>query len=242
MATDRPNPHASLLTSVLLTDAFGCTAVALAGIAAKISFDLSTWYPLKAVVLFSAVMLVVIGGIGGTHPFDRLGPANQVTALRATIVSLIGSLVGEASVPAAAVAASAAGILVTALDGLDGWIARRSGMASPFGARFDMEVDALLILTLSILTWQYGKAGGWIVLGGLLRYFFVAAGWLAPWLARPLDLSRRRKAICILQITGLSALILPAVPPSMSVPAAAVLLAALSWSFVVDVEWLWRTR
>ena len=32
-----------------------------------------------------------------------------------------------------------------------------------FGARFDMEIDALLILALSILAWRHGKAGAWVV-------------------------------------------------------------------------------
>ena len=39
--------------------------------------------------------------------------------------------------------------LLLALDGLDGWAARRQGLVSAFGARFDMEVDALLILALA---------------------------------------------------------------------------------------------
>ena len=35
---------------------------------------------------------------------------------------------------------------VVALDGVDGWIARRIGRTTVFGARFDMEVDAALML------------------------------------------------------------------------------------------------
>ena len=41
-------------------------------------------------------------------------------------------------------------IAVTVLDGADGWLARRSGVSSAFGARFDGEVDAFLILALSV--------------------------------------------------------------------------------------------
>ena len=37
-----------------------------------------------------------------------------------------------------------------ALDGVDGQVARRTGTASELGARFDMEVDAFLILVLSV--------------------------------------------------------------------------------------------
>ena len=37
-----------------------------------------------------------------------------------------------------------------ALDPADGWLARRTGTASALGARFDGEVDAFLILALSV--------------------------------------------------------------------------------------------
>ena len=49
----------------------------------------------------------------------------------------------------------------------------RSNEASSFGARFDMETDALLILVLAALVWQHGKAGPWILAAGLMRYAFV---------------------------------------------------------------------
>ena len=65
---------------------------------------------------------------------------------------------------------------MTLLDGVDGWLARRHRIASAFGARFDMEIDALLILALSVLAWRHEKAGAWVVASGLLRYAFVAAG------------------------------------------------------------------
>ena len=52
------------------------------------------------------------------------------------------------------------------------------------GSRFDMETDAALILVLAIFVWRNGKAGPWVLLSGLLRYIFVAAGWMWPWMAR----------------------------------------------------------
>ena len=42
-------------------------------------------------------------------------------------------------------------------------------MTSGYGARFDMETDAAFILVLSILVWQHGKAGAWVLLCGLMR-------------------------------------------------------------------------
>ncbi len=199
-------------------------------------------YALKVAAVFAGVLAIVRVFVRAHHPFPAFGPANQVTTLRAALVALVAGLIGEPHLPAYATAAAIVSGIVTALDGVDGWLARRSRMASAFGARFDMEVDALLILVLSILAWQYGKAGPWIVLAGLLRYLFVAAGWVFPWMARPLLPSRRRQAVCVIQIVGSSIVMLPAIAPPASVWIAATLLGALSASFLVDVIWLWRTE
>jgi phosphatidylglycerophosphate synthase len=130
--------------------------------------------------------------------------------------------------------------LVAALDGVDGWLARRLGMESGFGARFDMETDAALILVLSVLVWQHDKAGAWVLMCGLMRYVFVGAGWLLPWLAGPLRSTLRGKTIAVVQYIGLSVALAPIITPPFSTLVAAVTLAALSWSFAVDVMWLRR--
>ena len=132
--------------------------------------------------------------------------------------------------------------VVTLLDGVDGWLARRTGLASRFGARFDMEVDAALILVLSILAYLYGKAGAWILASGLMRYAFVAAGWLWCWMRGPLPQSRRGKVVCIAQIAALIVLMIPRVRPPVSPLIAFAGLAALSYSFLVDTLWLWDHR
>ena len=60
------------------------------------------------------------------------------------------------------------------------------------------------------------KAGAWVLLSGLLRYAFVAAGAVAPWLRAPLPPSRRRQTICVVQIVALSSSMLPAIEPPAS--------------------------
>jgi phosphatidylglycerophosphate synthase len=152
----------------------------------------------------------------------------------------VAGLIGEPAVAPVAAAATGIAATVVMLDGADGWLARRSGIASDFGARFDMEIDALLIMALAILAWQHGKAGSWVLLSGLLRYAFVAAGWLAPWLAAPLPPSRRRQAVCVVQIAGLFVAVSPMVTPPPSAIVAAAALLALAGSFLVDIVWLWR--
>jgi phosphatidylglycerophosphate synthase len=234
-------PDSPLRTSAITTKLLGLAAVvALAG-AARTALPLGDRYPLKAAVLFAAVMGLSIGFLRQHHPFTRFGAANQITMLRAMLVALIAGLVGEPRVPAVALAAAAASVAVTALDGVDGWLARRHRIASRFGARFDMEIDALLILALSVLAWRHDKAGAWVMLSGLLRYAFVAAGALAPWLRAELPPSRRRQTICVVQIAALTIVMLPAIQPPVSTLLAAGALGGLVYSFLVDALWLWRT-
>jgi len=128
------------------------------------------------------------------------------------------------------------------LDGVDGWLARRTGMASAFGARFDMEVDALLILALSIAVWRHGKAGAWMIASGLLRYTFVAAGAAWTWMREPLAPTNRARVICVVQIAALLAALLPNVHPPASAAIAGAGLAALAYSFAVDTKRLWQQR
>ena len=172
------------------------------------------------------------------HPFDRFGPANQVTAVRALLTLVVAMLALREPSGATAWAAVGLGLIVTLLDGVDGWLARKSRMVSAFGARFDLEVDALLVLALSVLTWQLGKAGPWIIASGLMRYLFVVAGWPLSWIRRPLPASRRRQTVCVVQIASFLVALLPVVPSSVATILAALSLAALCYSFLVDVLWL----
>jgi phosphatidylglycerophosphate synthase len=169
-----------------------------------------------------------------------LSLANAVTGVRALLVAAVAGSVTRPPSPESAVTAIVLAGMATALDGVDGWLARRTNSVTPFGARFDMEVDALLILVLAVLVWQYGKAGPWILLSGLLRYLFIAAGWLLPWMRRPLRSTFRGKAICVVQIGGLMLALLPSVAAPASGIIAALSLAALCYSFFVDTLWLCR--
>lgn len=162
-----------------------------------------------------------------------------MTTFRAILVAGISVALVEPRASATLWAAVAAALFVTLLDGVDGWIARRTGTATTFGARFDMEVDAALILVLSGLAWRYDKTGAWVILSGLLRYLFVLAGSQWPWLQRPLPPSRRRQTICVVQVVALIMTVVPIVTPPLSVAIAAVALAALCVSFAIDVVWLW---
>lgn len=184
--------------------------------------------------LVYAIMAVLIGHFWTARrlPF---GWPNRVTLVRAALVAaLAGTLVFPKAAGQHGAALAAVAIATLLLDGVDGWLARRTGSATAFGARFDMEVDALLILVLCLAVVLTGKAGPWVLAIGLMRYGFILAGYWWTALKAPLAPSRLRQGICVLQGLVLSLCLLPAVPPSWAAVMAALALGALAWSFVRD--------
>jgi phosphatidylglycerophosphate synthase len=196
-------------------------------------------YPLVAAAFFAVLFTAVVRVAGAHHRYPRFGPANGVTTIRAMLAAITAGLVAH---PSPAVLWPVIGLtaLMAALDGLDGWLARATRMDSGYGARFDMETDAAFILVLSALVWQHEKAGAWVLCCGLMRYAFVAAGWVLPWLAEPLRATRRGRLVAVGQLLGLGMALAPVVPWPASAAVAGVTLAVLSWSFAIDVAWLWR--
>ena len=166
-----------------------------------------------------------------------IGLANLVTAVR--LVLALGLWLIGTRAPWTSVAIATIGAV---LDAVDGPLARRRGEVSRFGARFDMEVDAFLIVTLSVLGWRMGKAGAWVLLSGAMRYVFVGASWIWSWLAADLPESYRRKTVCVVQIVTLIVSLAPVVPSPLSDAVAGGGLLLLAWSFAVDVAWLYRRR
>ncbi|WP_053711488.1 CDP-alcohol phosphatidyltransferase family protein [Streptomyces sp. NRRL B-3648] len=167
------------------------------------------------------------------------GPANRVTLGRSVLVGGVTALVAdsfESAPPVTLLVALTAVALL--LDGVDGKVARRTGTSSALGARFDMEVDAFLILVLSV--YVSAQLGPWVLLIGGMRYGFVAAARIAPWLTAPLPPSFARKTVAAVQ--GVCLLVAGAQLLPRPVNLAIVLLAlgSLVWSFGRDVAWLWR--
>jgi phosphatidylglycerophosphate synthase len=200
-----------------------------------------------AVAAYGIVAGLVAATVARTHDAPVFGLPNAVTLARGVATALVAGYVAEVLAgwrPADALAVVFAALAVAAIlaDGLDGRLARTRGPATAFGARFDMETDAALILALSVLAFGLGKAGAWVILIGAMRYAFVAAGAVLPWLEAPLPPSLRRKAVCVVQGAALAALALPQVTGAPATWLAGVALAALAWSFAVDVRWLAAAR
>lgn len=224
------------LRSILAATLLGVTIAWVA----RAALGLDEPYLLRAAALLCVGGLLLVWRLPAHHPFERLGAANHVTIARGVLVALLAGVIGMGAEPSLQIAALCTATLAAVLDAVDGWLARRTGMSSSYGARFDMETDALLILVLSLLAWQFDKADAWVLGSGLLRYAFVAASLLLPWMQHPLPPSRRRKVVAVLQVVSLLVAIAFFVPRDVSGVVCALALTVLAWSFLLDITWLRR--
>ena len=197
------------------------------------------WVGFQAGAVFAALTLGIIALQKHFHTDHRLSSADRVTLVRAAVAALCAGFLfhGDTATALGWWLSALAGTALV-LDGIDGWLARRSGTASAFGARFDMETDAFFILVLSGLVWQLDKVGPWVLAIGAMRYVFLAAATLLPALNAPLFPSKRRQTVCVIQVAALVICLLPAVGPGLATVLGAGALIALVYSFTIDVAWL----
>jgi len=173
--------------------------------------------------------------------FGGFGPADWVTLTRATLVGCVAALTTDSfhrSAPVEVLVAIA--IVALVLDALDGQVARRTGSASGLGARFDMEVDAFLILVLSVYVAR--SMGAWVLAIGTMRYAFVVASWAVRWMRGPVPQRYWAKVVAATQGVVLVFAAADIVPAPLMVAALAVALALLVESFGRDLGWLWQHR
>ncbi|MGV9931051.1 CDP-alcohol phosphatidyltransferase family protein [Streptomyces olivaceoviridis] len=213
---------AQILLLALLGPAIG---MGPAGWLTGLAFAFATWAVLSRAVHRSRLR--------------SFGPANRVTLGRTTLVGGVTALVADSfeSAPPVTVLVALTAVALL-LDGVDGKVARRTGTSSALGARFDMEVDAFLILVLSV--YVSTRLGPWVLLIGGMRYAFVAAARFAPWLSAPLPPSFARKTVAAIQ--GICLLLAGSelLPDPAGLAVVLLALGSLVWSFGRDVLWLWR--
>jgi phosphatidylglycerophosphate synthase len=203
---------------------------------------------LTGLMLFSGLLIAVERGLAAHHPHPRLGAANRITLVRAGIACLIAARaidpapLGE---PERWLLAAVAGAALL-LDGADGWAARRQRLASTFGARFDMEVDAFAILVLALTVVRAAAVPYWVLAIGAMRYLYLAGGWALPLLRGPLpprlSADRRRKTIAVVQSVALLIALAPATPQSWAAAICSTALGLLAYSFAADVVILVSAR
>ena len=167
-------------------------------------------------------------------------PADRVTLTRLTLIGLVTALVADRLGENAPWVMIALASVALVLDAVDGKIARSTGTESEFGARFDMEADAFLILVLSIFVAM--TMGGWVLAIGAMRYAYVAASWGLRWLRLPVPPSYARKVVAAAQAITLLVVSAALLPAAVEVGAVALALILLLLSFVQCGWWQWRHR
>jgi phosphatidylglycerophosphate synthase len=172
---------------------------------------------------------------------EGLGTADWVTLARASLAIGVLALVADSFEQRAPVTLLVAiSALALTLDYVDGWIARRTGTTATLGAQFDGEVDAFLILILSVYVAR--SAGAWVLAIGAARYAFLAAGWPLPWMGAPLPPRYWRKVVAATQGIVLTIAAAGVLPRSLTQATLLAALALLGESFGRDVLWLWTHR
>jgi phosphatidylglycerophosphate synthase len=251
--TAKPQSHLSLSldpSRQLLLEAgleIALLAAAVSAIALLDMLPLSSAGVLVAVLCYGLMAVLILAGLSRHSPHRHFGPANTITLCRAVIGVLFVAIVTEALLGERRLLDAAfrwgltgAALFALVMDGADGWAARRTKMASDFGARFDVETDGVFILSLALAVTAIGIAGPWVLASGLIYYGFRLAGTVWPWLAAPLFPSWRRKAVCVAQAAFLVAALIPVLPARVAWGCCVAGLALLVYSFVVDIIWLMR--
>jgi phosphatidylglycerophosphate synthase len=213
-------------------------AVLLAALSATVGLGGVGWL---AGAAYGLVLTVALSAGLRRAGMAKLGPANVVTLSRALLVGGVTALVAysfDRPAPTAVLVALVG--VALALDGVDGQVARRTGSTSALGARFDMEVDAFLILVLSVFV--AGPLGWWTIAIGAFRYVFVAASWAWPWLTGALPPRYSRKVVAAVQGVVLVVATAGLLPHGLAVTAVAAACASLTWSFGRDIHWLWQAE
>jgi phosphatidylglycerophosphate synthase len=175
------------------------------------------------------------------HRADRLGPADWVTLARATLAGGVAALVADSfGRPEPVTLLVSLTVVALALDAVDGWVARRTRTMGTLGAHFDAEVDAFLILVLSVYVAR--SIGAWVLAIGAARYAFLAAGWPLPWMRAQLPPRYWRKFVAATQGIVLTFAVAGVLSRRVTEAALIVAFTALAESFGRDVWWLWSRR
>lgn len=170
-----------------------------------------------------------------------LPPGDRVTLGRGVLVVALAMLVARsllAGDPTRTWVVVGVGVLAWALDGVDGYVARRTGTVTDRGAVLDSGVDGALVLVASVAV---AGVAPWALVGGLLYpVFLLVQAWRPAW-RRTLP-HRAWRRVAGGTLTG--TLVLGAAPfwPEAAVQVAVVVAVAwVTWSFLVDGLWLERT-
>ena len=222
---------AGLVTLVLATLALG-----LLGLSGPVHISI-------AVLVYLGISSAIYAGLALHLPHVTFGPANRISLARGIIISLMAGLV--LNMPSEALAGwvvFAMTITALILDGLDGAVARRTGMASPLGARLDGELDGLMTLVLCLLIYFSDRADAIVLLSGALHYVFLGASRLGMLPDVDLPQSFRRQCLGVCSVFLLVLCCVPLIGQSASIVLAGTSAALLLISFSIDFIFVLSNR
>lgn len=181
---------------------------------------------LLAVVVGISFLILIAQWRQRWTPNGTFGVANLVSSLR---LGMTLWLVFTSAYQSGVLLASVA-VATLLLDAVDGWLARRRGASGPFGACYDVEIDALLVMALSLALYARGVTGPWVLAAGMWRYLFVLVPLVLP---TPRRESRRSKLGRISYVTMVFCFVTAlVVPQSLGNLLASLGTAVISLSFI----------
>jgi phosphatidylglycerophosphate synthase len=185
------------------------------------------WWPVLLIAILSVILLWTSQWYTISHykPFGGYG--NLVTLLRYLLIILIISLSGLWNIRFIGVLF----ILPVALDGLDGFLARRMNQLSKLGALLDPESDSLFVALAGLLLYSRHIAGAWLLPAVYMRYIFVLVVTLMGMNGIAEKRLRFGPAIAVLMFISLIVVcIFPSLPSKILLGVAAVMV-ILSFGF-----------
>lgn len=128
-------------------------------------------------------------------------------------------------------------IVIFAMDGLDGYFARRQGPTYT-GAIFDMEADAFFVMTLTLLSIALAKLPLWLLILPAWRYLYVLIR-KGIQTFHPTALFKRGtwrgKIVCVVVLVALIFNLIPSLPYGFKLFVSCTSVLLLSASFLTDL-------
>lgn len=168
----------------------------------------------------------------------RFGPGNLMTMIRGTLIAMLSGFLLLAKLPGLwGWLPAALYILSDITDFLDGYLARVSDVVTRLGETLDMNYDALGVLVVTLLAFQYGTVPWWYLPFGFARYLFLLGLHFHQRAGRevhPLKPNNTRRLFAGLQMGFITVMLFPVLGPPGTTFAATLFLVPFLSMFLID--------
>ncbi len=168
----------------------------------------------------------------------RFGPGNLMTLIRGSIIAMLSGFLLSEELPGFWAWLPAILYIISDItDFLDGYLARISDTVTRLGETLDMNLDALGVLVVTLLAFQYGTVPWWYLPFGFARYLFLLGLFFHQRAGRPvhaLKPSNTRRLFAGLQMGFITVMLFPVVGPPGTTFAATLFLIPFMSMFLID--------